>query len=148
MPCCHAPHSDRQIKRRVQPRSWKMRRSPQHCGMLLQLYFLQLYLCVSCISDSQNTMTKSKRRTLYQPHVCTYYSTVLPIYPRSSAWASSWPIATQEHSRRLAISPLWQHPFRCLCLYGQWAMSYILTLILHTPLLRNKNNLHRPHQYA
>ena len=57
-----------------------MRRSPQHCGMLLQLYFLQLYLCVSCISDSQNTMTKSKRRTLYQPHVYTYYSTVLLMY--------------------------------------------------------------------
>lgn len=79
MPCCHAPHSDRQTKRRVQPRYWE-RRSPQHCGVLLQLYFLQLYLCVSCISDSQNTMTKSKRRTLYQPHVCIYYSTVLFMY--------------------------------------------------------------------
>ena len=25
-------------------------------------------------------MTKSKRRTLYQPHVCIYYSTVLLMY--------------------------------------------------------------------
>lgn len=92
-------------------------------------------------------MTKSKRRTLYQPHVCIYYSTVLLMYNLSQLGSCNYEqleVGFLERPSGSSLAAPKHFYLHCGALFYLYMQHRILIdSWAHTNSY--ENNLHRPH---